>query len=210
MGEAKEDMCGKLAIPHYRFLLSSGKSVLIDAFFLSSVRVPARRALLVFPTKEGSKASNDAIIVEPLYKPEKALRLLVDALDWSIKARYEVSLTRFKKFRLSLIFPMAWFRRGEHLINEGGESILIDDAELNAAISLLKGILGDTSNTDRIKHEGVSYVPLIIRGDCAGLGELVSHSPTVMRNYSWLLKVDAGFRDKMNNLVRGLFGCMNK
>ncbi len=210
MGEAKEDRSGKLAIPHYRFLLSSGKSVLIDAFFISSVRVPARRALLVFPMREGSKASNDAVIVEPLYKPEEALRLLVDALDWSINARYEFSLTRFKKFRLSLIFPVAWFRRGEHLINEGRGNILIDDAELNAAISLLKGILGGTSSTDRIKYEGISYVPLIVRGDCAGLGELVSPSPTVMRNYSWLLKVDTGFRNRMNNLVRDLFGCMNK
>jgi len=208
MCEAQENR--KLAIPYYRYLLPSNKSILVDAFFLGSLRVPARRALLVFPVKVGSENVEDAITVEPLYKPEKALRLLSDALDWSIRARYETSLTRFKKFRLSLIFPVAWLRRGERLIKEGNEGLSIDDAELNAAISLLKGILGNTSHIDSIKHGGVLYIPLIIKGDCTGLKELISSSPIVMRNYSWLLKVDAGFRDKMNNLVHDLFGCMRR
>ena len=208
MKEVQSQIMRKLAVPCYKFLMPTEKLLLVDAFFLGSVKVPARRALLIFPVKVGINAGEGLVSLNPGYTPSDALRYLVSALEWSVREKYEVSLSRFKKFRLSLIFPIAWFRKGDRLIKAGEEGALIDDAELNAAISLLKGVLeGVRHRLDEVKYKGNAYIPLTAKGDCSGLHELISSFWDVSRNYNWLLKTDTGFRKKMNDLFLNLTGC---
>jgi len=198
----------KVAIPYYRFSLPNRKSVLVDAFFLKSVRVPARVALLIYPGDMSASPTGEEMVLHPNYTPMEALRYLIKALEWSVRVRYELMFPKFKKIRLSLIFPSTWFRSGDSLVKIGKEDVLINDVELNAAISLLKGVLkGVDQSLQNVKYEGTNYMSLSIVGNCSRIHEIIGPSINMSRSYRWLFKADSGFKEKMSELINDLFMC---
>ncbi|MCD6323826.1 MAG: hypothetical protein J7L55_01810 [Desulfurococcales archaeon] len=187
-----------VSLPYFRVSLGT-QEYLLDASFMESLKVPARRALLVFPAKDVSNctAGRD---VRPAYSSREAYDLLLGSLRWSSERRSEVISKSFKKYRfsflLSLFMPLKWVQHEE---DEAGAT----PSELVWATSILQKVLIEGGKAKPYRPQGV--VRKCFEGYVEG-GEVVFTSgyKDIVRNYGWLMKMDEGFKDQFIKTVVGL------
>ncbi len=186
-----------VSLPYFRIAFQRDE-YLVDAFFMNSLKVPARRALLIFPAKDLAQCSHGDV-VNPRYGSEKAYELLMESLRWSDERRAEAISKSFKKYRfsflISLLMPFKWLQPSEQ---ESG----VPASELVWASSILRKVLMDGKKVKPCRSLGV--VRKCVEGRVEG-NEVVflSGFRDAVRNYSWLVRIDEGFRKAFIQTVTG-------
>ncbi len=196
-----------IIIPAYRIRVEN-KEFLLDAFFIDDkLDFPCRRALLIFkPEKIRSHppAVDKKLVIKNKVEPEKAIKLLREALEWTETMRLELAKRTFRRFRIALLIPVLKTpKRLEENIR--GEKIP-EEWELNGALHILKNIVF-THDSDTL--------PIVLGSDRIAIlidysreePEIVwASTEMIKKNYSWLMNNDEMFRRTIDKILRGRKG----
>jgi len=191
----------KLLIPCYAVTLRNSKTYFLDAYFMKSLKVPARRSLMIYPPegRVSSTAWGDTKLLEPSYSVDEALGMLREAYLWSCERRLNRAKTVLSRFRASLLFPIAVFRKIE------SDDDLVRDSELAGAIYILEGVFGRRSLLEKLNiiRSEVTHVEVSVsldedRGDIT----VTSSNNSVARAYAWLYRNDENFNKALTEVLR--------
>ncbi len=196
-----------IIIPAYRIRVEN-KEFLLDAFFIDDkLDFPCRRALLIFkPEKNRSRppAVDRKLVIKNKVEPEKAIKLLREALEWTETMRLELARRTFRRFRVALLIPVL---RAPKRLEENirGEKIP-EEWELNGALHILKNVVFPHGSDTSPIVLGSGLIIIVL--DYSGEKPEIVWAPTEMikKNYSWLMKNDEKFRRTIDKILRGRKG----
>jgi len=189
----------KLLVPCYAVTLKDSKNYFIDAYFMKSIKVLARRSLMIYPPegKVSGTAWGHTKLLKPAYSVNEALGMLREAYLWSCEKRLNRAKKILSRFRASLLFPIAVFRKME------SDEDLIRDSELAGAIYILEGVFGRESLLSKlnVSSSEVAYVEVNInsRGNDV---VIESSNNSVARAYTWLYRNDESFNKALTEVLK--------
>ena len=190
----------RLLIPCYAITLRNSKSYFIDAYFMKSLKVLARRSLMIYPP-EGSVSGvvwGHAKLLRPAYSINEALGMLREAYLWSCEKRLNRAKKILSRFRASLLFPVAAFRKIE------SDEDLVLDSELAGAIYILEGVFGRKSLLSKLDVARYEVTHVEVNVSLKGNNEAIisSSNSSIARAYAWLYKRDEGFSKTLAEILR--------
>ncbi len=191
----------RILVPCYLVTLESSKSYLLDAYFMHSLEVPARRSLMIYPPEgqASGTAWGDVKLLKPAYSVNEALGMLREAYLWASERRLNRAKKVLTRFRVSLLFPVAVFRKIET------DEDLVRDSELAGSIYILEGVFGRRAliNKLSIARSEVTHIEVNIRlrGSDRTQVHVSSSNPSLTRAYTWLYKNDAGFSKALKEVL---------
>jgi len=181
----------RLLVPCYLITLENSRSYFLDAYFMKSVNIPARRSLMIYPPEgqASSVAWGHTKLLKPMYSVNEALGLLREAYIWSYEKRLNRAKTILSRFRASLLFPIAVFKKIE------SDEDLVRDSELAGAIYILEGVFGRKALLDKLSVVRSEVIHVEVNAVLREGNEIniKSSNPSVARAYSWLYKNDDSF-----------------
>jgi len=191
----------KLLIPCYAVTLKNSKTYFLDAYFMKSLKVPARRSLMIYPPegRVSSIAWGDTKFLEPAYSINEALGMLREAYLWSCERRLNRAKTVLSRFRASLLFPIAAFKKIE------SDDDLVRDSELAGAIYILEGVFGRRSLLEKLDvvRSEVAHVEVSVSlSEDSGEIIVISSNSSVARAYTWLYRNDENFNKALTEVLR--------
>ncbi len=198
-----------IIIPAYRIRIEN-KEYLLDAFFIDNkLDFPCRRALLIFkPEKNRSRppTADRKLVIKSRVKPEKAIELLREALEWTETMRLELARKTFRRFRIALLVPV--LRTPKRLEeNIRGEKIP-EEWELNGALHILKNVVF-THGLDTLPTVlGLDRIAIVIDYSREEPEIVWASTEMIRKNYSWLMKNDEMFRRTIKKILGGRKGPM--
>ncbi len=191
----------RLLIPCYLVTLMNSKSYLLDAYFMRSLEVPARRSLMIYPPEgqASGTAWGDTKLLKPAYSVNEALGMLREAYLWACERRLNRAKKILSRFRVSLLFPVAVFRKLE------SDEDLVHDSELAGSIYILEGVFGREALMDKLNivRSEIIYIEANIEINESNKAQIrvSSSNHSLTRAYLWLYKNDAGFNKALREVV---------
>ena len=190
----------RLLIPCYAITLRNSKSYFIDAYFMKSLKVLARRSLMIYPPEGGVSGVvwGHAKLLRPAYSINEALGILREAYLWSCEKRLNRAKKILSRFRASLLFPIAAFRKIE------SDEDLVLDSELAGAIYILEGVFGRKPLLSKLDVVGSRVTHVEVSVSLKNSNEVIisSSNNSVARAYTWLYKNDEGFSKTLTEILR--------
>ncbi len=181
----------RLLIPCYAITLRNSRSYFLDAYFMRSLKVPARRSLMIYPPKGrvSSIAWGHTKLLRPAYSINEALGMLREAYLWSCEKRLNRAKAVLSRFRISLLFPVAVFKKIE------SDEDLVRDSELAGAIYILEGVFGREFLLSKLDVERTEVAHVEVSVSFKENNEIVvsSSNSSIARAYAWLYKNDEEF-----------------
>jgi hypothetical protein len=191
----------KLLVPCHLITLENSRNYLLDAYFMRSLEVPARRSLMIYPPEGHTSGTvwGHAKLLRPAYSVNEALGLLREAYLWACERRLNRAKKVLSRFRLSLLFPVAVFKKIEN------DEDLVRDSELAGSIYILEGVFGRRAliNKLNIMRSEVAYIEanIRLRGGDENQIRVDSPNPSLARAYTWLYKNDTGFNKALREVL---------
>ncbi len=189
----------RLLVPCYLITLKNSRSYFLDAYFMRSLKIPARRSLMIYPPEgqASGAAWGHTKLLKPAYSVNEALGLLREAYLWSCEKRLNRTKTVLSRFRASLIFPIAVFRKIE------SDKDLVRDNELAGAVYILEGIFGRKALLDKLSivRSEVIHVEVNVKLKEGNEVDIKSSNSSVARAYNWLYKNDEDFNKAFSEIL---------